>query len=56
MTFHPAGDMRDVVQKPERHRDPAVRADPARRPHQTVSRRMNVTADDGDGCHARLRA
>jgi hypothetical protein len=56
MTFHPARDMRDVVQKPERHRDPAIRADMPRRPHQTMSGCANVTAGDGDCCHAGLVA
>jgi hypothetical protein len=52
MTFQPAHNMRDVVQKPERHRDPAVRGDAARRPHQTMSGCVNVTAGDGNCCHA----
>lgn len=56
MTSDPACNMRDVVQKPERHRDPAIGADTARRPHQTMPGRVNVTADDGDGCHAGLMA
>ena len=51
MTFQPAHNMRDVVQKPERHRDPAVRGDAARRLHQTMSGCVNVTAGDGDCCH-----
>jgi hypothetical protein len=51
MTFHPSHNMRDVVQKPERHRDPAVRGDAARCLHQTVSGCVNVTAYDGDCCH-----
>jgi len=56
MTTQPAHNMRDMVQKPERHRDPAVRADTARRPHQTMSACVNVTAGDGNCCHAGLSA
>ncbi len=51
MTSDPASDMDGVVQKPERHRDPVIRADMPRRPHQTMSSRINVTANDGDCCH-----
>jgi hypothetical protein len=49
--IHPARDMDGMVQKLERYRDLAIRADTARRPHQTMSGRMNVTAYDGDCCH-----
>ena len=41
MTFQPAHNMRDVVQKPE-----------PRCLHQTMSGCVNVTAYDGDCCHA----
>jgi hypothetical protein len=56
MTSQPAHNMRDVVQKPERHRDPAVRADAARCPHQTMSGCVNVPAGDGDRCYPRFMA
>jgi hypothetical protein len=56
VTSDPAYNMRDVMQKAERHRDPAIGANTARCPHQAMSSRVNVTADDGDGCHAGLIA
>jgi hypothetical protein len=56
MTLQPANTMRDVVQKPEGHRDPAVWGDAARCLHQTVSGCVNMTAGDGNCCHAGLVA
>jgi hypothetical protein len=42
MTPHPARDMHRVVQKPERHRNSAPRADMTRRPHESMSGRVNL--------------
>jgi hypothetical protein len=50
MTFHPARDMRRMVQQPEHQGDFAIRTDLTRHPHEIMTNCPNLTTGHADFC------